>query len=95
MEDQAATELPRYRCNKEVWAAKIARIDIERGVEGLRLGARLSLDFGHGREDAFANVDGKWLSKHAPEVGGYLVVYADGYKSFSPAKAFEEGYARI
>ncbi len=26
------------------------------------------------------------------EVGGYYVVYEDGYKSFSPAGAFESGY---
>ena len=30
-----------------------------------------------------------------PEVGGYYVVHKDGYKSFSPANAFEEGYTRI
>jgi len=40
-------------------------------------------------------VDGYFLSKHKPEVGGYFVQYADGYKSFSPAKAFEEGYTLI
>ncbi|MCX6845050.1 MAG: hypothetical protein NTU84_00535 [Verrucomicrobia bacterium] len=33
-----------------------------------------------------------YVHKHKPEVGGYYVVYADGYKSYSPAKAFEEGY---
>lgn len=40
-------------------------------------------------------VDAKFLYKHKPEVGGYFVQYDDGYKSFSPAKAFEEGYTRI
>ena len=38
---------------------------------------------------------GTWLDKHNPAVGGYYVVYKDGYESFSPAQAFEEGYARI
>jgi len=33
--------------------------------------------------------------EHNPQPGGYFVVYKDGYKSFSPAKAFEEGYTRI
>ncbi|PYX85030.1 MAG: hypothetical protein DMG70_05000 [Acidobacteria bacterium] len=28
-------------------------------------------------------------------LGGYLVQYEDGYLSWSPAKAFEEGYTRI
>jgi hypothetical protein len=40
-------------------------------------------------------VDAQFLKKHTPETGGYYVVYADGYKSFSPAQAFEEGYALI
>lgn len=36
-----------------------------------------------------------FVAKHKPEVGGYFVQYADGYQSYSPAKAFEEGYTRI
>lgn len=35
------------------------------------------------------------MRKHKPEVGGYYVVYKDGYKSFSPAAAFDEGYTLI
>jgi len=41
------------------------------------------------------HLDSNYLRKHDPQVGGYYVVYDDGYKSFSPAKAFEEGYTRI
>jgi hypothetical protein len=37
----------------------------------------------------------EFVMKHKPEVGGYFVQYADGYKSFSPAQAFEEGYTRL
>jgi hypothetical protein len=37
----------------------------------------------------------EYLRKHNPQAGGYYVVYADGYKSWSPAKAFEEGYTRV
>lgn len=35
--------------------------------------------------------------KGKPDVqeGWYMVVYPDGYVSFSPAEAFEEGYTRI
>lgn len=40
-------------------------------------------------------VDAAYMQKHKPEVGGYFVVYADGYKSYSPAQAFEEGYSLI
>lgn len=41
------------------------------------------------------SVDAAFMAKHKPDVGGYFVVYKDGYKSYSPAKAFEEGYTRI
>lgn len=37
----------------------------------------------------------EWMTKHNPVVGGYLVLYDDGYCSFSPAEAFESGYTRI
>lgn len=40
-------------------------------------------------------VDTDFLARHTPVAGGYYVVYEDGYKSFSPAKAFEEGYTRL
>lgn len=40
-------------------------------------------------------VDTEYLRKHKPQPGGYYVVYSDGYQSFSPAQAFEEGYTRI
>lgn len=40
-------------------------------------------------------VDAQFIAKHKPEVGGYFVVYNDGYESFSPAQAFEEGYTLI
>ena len=41
------------------------------------------------------SVDAAYVRKHQPKVGGYYVVYKDGYKSFSPAQAFEEGYSRV
>jgi hypothetical protein len=30
-----------------------------------------------------------------PQIGGYYVLYEDGYESFSPADAFESGYSLI
>ena len=35
----------------------------------------------------------EWVFKYAPHVGGYFVRYKDGYESYSPAAAFEEGYS--
>lgn len=34
----------------------------------------------------------EFMKKHTPEVGGYIVMYKDGYTSFSPADPFEEAY---
>ena len=83
---QCAVEMPRYKCHKEVWALKIATINLERG------GAVMSpVEKGYG----LFFVDADYILKHKPEVGGYYVVYADGYKSFSPAKAFEDGYTKV
>ncbi len=36
-----------------------------------------------------------FMDKHEPQVGGYYVLYEDGYQSYSPAKAFEEGYTPV
>lgn len=36
-----------------------------------------------------------YFLKHKPEAGGYYVQYQDGYTSYSPAQAFEEGYTLI
>lgn len=48
-------------------------------------------------DEGFApfEVSMEFVQKHAPEAGGYYVTYDDGYKSYSPAKAFEDGYAKI
>lgn len=40
-------------------------------------------------------VSPEYCRKHKPQVGGYYVRYKDGYESFSPAQAFEEGYTRV
>lgn len=48
-------------------------------------------------EEGYApfRVEFDYMHKHKPEAGGYYVQYEDGYKSFSPAQAFEEGYKKI
>ena len=94
------TPMPLYRCHKDVWALKIAEIHLEfprtdtysMGEIVTTVGAIIVPS-----EAGFAPfyVDGEYLRKHQPKVGGYYVVYKDGYTSFSPAAAFEEGYSRI
>jgi hypothetical protein len=83
------TEMPRYQSHKKVWALKIAAIADDPGPDG---GAVVTpADAGY----APFKVSVDYLFKHQPKVGGYYVVYDDGYKSWSPAEAFEGGYTRI
>lgn len=67
------------------------RCDWERS-HGPRMSTWLITDEpGQGR----IRVTAEYVAKHKPQPGGYYVVYDDGYESFSPGKAFEEGYTRI
>jgi hypothetical protein len=72
-------ELPQYKSHKIVSAAKIVAIDFD---------GRLDL-MPHG----VVEVGADWVENRHAETGGYYVVYEDGYASFSPAKAFEDGYS--
>lgn len=79
-------QLPRYRSHKIVRAARIAHV-AEDGA--------LILDREDGT-DQFVRVMGpEWIQRHLPKAGGFLVEYADGYTSYSPGPAFEDGYTRL
>ena len=87
-------EMPRYTCHKQVWALKIKSIKRDGEDENRESdGSAMIIP----EEDGYApfKVDSDYMSKHKPQVGGYYVVYKDGYKSFSPAEAFEDGYTKI
>lgn len=90
----ATREMPRYKCHKEVWALKIAAITKDGEGENRETDGSAMIT---PAEDGYApfRVEYDYLRKHNPQVGGYFVVYKDGYKSYSPAKAFEDGYTRI
>ncbi|MFK7941818.1 MAG: hypothetical protein AB8B85_02710 [Paracoccaceae bacterium] len=47
-----------------------------------------------GANGSIVAVDPEYMDKHDPKIGGYYVRYSDGYESFSPKQAFEEGYSR-
>jgi len=82
-----SAEMPKYVCHKEVHALKIESL----------------YESGHGHtmmvpaDEGFGTIrlDENYVEKHAPQAGGYYVVYEDGYKSYSPAKAFESGYTAV
>jgi hypothetical protein len=88
-------EWQQYESYKVVRAFKIT--DAERtGDHNVRLWNR--------ETGAETVVEEEWMMKHSPGsgdtvmtslLGGYVVRYSDGYQSWSPAKAFEEGYRTI
>lgn len=85
--DAPGIEMPRYQSHKKVWALQIKST-------GEAPGGQVRLEF---EEAGYAPI---WLplemfSRYMPVPGDYYVVYDDGYKSISPAKAFEEGYRLV
>lgn len=78
-------KLPLYQSHKKVRASKITEWVLADH------GSRLDIV----TENGTITLDPAWALRHKPEVGGYYVVYEDGYASYSPAQAFEEGYTRI
>jgi len=75
-------QMPRYKCHKEVYALRISACDGD------------TLCF---VEEGYKPilVGSAWVKRHKPEVGGFYVVYRDGYSSYSPADAFLEGYTPL
>lgn len=82
-------ELPAYKCHKIVRAAKITEIEKH---EGDGTGHQTMI---FGEVGAYQFLTDAWNDRHKPQVGGYYVVYEDGYTSYSPAEAFESGYTKV
>ena len=83
-------ELPKYVSHKEVWALEISGVGRHQMTDGV------STRELHFRDDRYVPILApiEMFSRYEPVEGDFLVVYSDGYKSFSPRKAFIEGYAR-
>lgn len=90
------SELPQYQCHKKVRALKIKEVkqgtefDIVFDGDGY-----WELVFEDARYLPMKVSHRDYFARHHPYAGGYLVVYEDGYKSFSPANVFEDGYTLI
>ena len=90
-------EMPKYECHKKVHALEIAEIvfDVDEaqreGRETTGKAVIMPADEGY----ASFEVSAEYVLKHHPKVGGYYVVYEDGYKSWSPKEAFVKGYTKI
>lgn len=89
--EQSYAEMPRYKSHKIVHALKIRNVIVHKDDDPESPVLLIPEDPIY----AAFRVDAEYARKHDPKPGGYYVVYADGYKSFSPAAAFEEGYTRV
>lgn len=86
------SQLGDWKCHKIVKAGKVTPAQITRDAdEGTYT---ITVEDGNGAPCKVV-VRNDFLARGTPQVGDYLVIYDDGYKSWSPAKAFEDGYTRI
>ena len=86
-------QMPKYKCHKEVWALRIASVEvIDNPCEADDQTGVITP-----AEDGYAPfpVSKEYMVKHVPQADGYYVVYEDGYKSYSPPEPFESGYTRL
>ncbi|XUM21050.1 DUF7681 family protein [Bradyrhizobium oligotrophicum S58] len=82
----AMTEMPRYQSHKQVWALKIAAIEIHQDKSA----TIAPVDAGYVSFTTKPGWAERWSGSE--EDLGYFVQYQDGFASWSPTKAFEEGY---
>lgn len=88
-------QMPLYQCHKQVRALKIKEI-IKKPVS---LGEHYN---GFTYDLVFEDQDfppytitAQFMKRSHCKVGGYFIQYEDGYLSYSPAEAFEDGYTRL
>lgn len=93
-ERAAAAKLPRWRSHKQVWADRIIeRRYYSETADGGERTEVWTLE-GGGVIQAFGSLRSRVPTDRSP-VGGYYILYDDGYESWSPASAFEDGYRRV
>jgi len=85
------SNMPVYECHKKVHALEVASVGNYKHNPELGSLVR-TIIFTDGtsrdlRDDIF--------KRYIPERGDFYVVYEDGYESFSPRKAFLDGYKAI
>ena len=92
--NEVQMEMPKYKCKKQVWALKIKDLKPSETCENCESDGSYMIT---PEEEGYApfKVNHEYMHKHKPQVGGYYVLYKDGYASFSPAGALEEGYDLI
>lgn len=84
---ETGAALPQYQCHKKVWALQIRAIALNADGSAFITPAEPGY--------AVFRVTREYVAKHEPQPGGYWVEYDNGYQSWSPAKAFQDGYRRL
>lgn len=77
--------LASWKCHKVVKTGKIMALPAD--------GPHIPVEDARGAT-YMLSVPDDTFKRGRPAVGDYIVIYEDGYISWSPAKAFEDGYTR-
>lgn len=88
--------LPLYTSHKVVGAFRIKEVAKPAEDSGAAPGSLVLIPEPEpaGPQPAPVVVGSAYVHKHEPKAGGWYVRYADGYESWSPDRAFREGYTR-
>lgn len=85
--NHAPVGMSQYISHKKVWAAEIEMISVGKDQGSITFKDYQTIYY-------ISQELEKMLARYKPVAGDFLVIYADGYQSFSPRKAFLEGYTR-
>jgi hypothetical protein len=88
-------DLPQWKCHKIVGAAKILTVFNEGAKADAPEKSHASIVVQVPNDKITVIVEQEWIDKFKPKIGGFLVMYADNYMSFSPETVFMAGYKRI
>lgn len=86
-------DLANWTSHKVVKAGKLISLDTEYHAELMRSIFTATVQDASGAPTKMDCPTGMF-ARGIPAPGDYIVIYDDGYKSWSPAKAFEDGYTR-
>lgn len=89
MSEENSAEMPRYMSHKTVHALEIA--NLTHWPDGSTTMSFMDEGYASLKVPAASDL----FARYKPRGGDFYVVYADGYKSLSPRKAFLEGYTKV
>lgn len=85
------SQLADWKCHKIVKAGKVLPVQI---LDDEGEGTSLVMVEDCNGSPYSVSIATSAFARGTPKAGDYIVIYEDGYKSWSPAKAFEDGYTR-